>query len=97
LSIENVKHVKRLISDVYAGCDHCDYVPGLNTTDLDTQINHYIKEHGYRLLHIGPESSRDYEHNPVTLTVAVLGNDSPPPIVTRTGTKVVVEDRPGDF
>lgn len=36
---------------------------------LAESINHYINEHGYRMLHVGTETSRDDEMRPVTAGV----------------------------
>ena len=35
-------------------------------------INHYISAHGYKLLHVGQQTSRDSMGNPWQLTVALL-------------------------
>jgi hypothetical protein len=40
---------------------------------LDQQVNHLLEEHGWRLLHVGQETTDDRDGNPWQHTVAVLG------------------------
>ena len=52
-------------------CEHCErFVGGDLFAD---SVNHYIEEHGYKVLHVGAETSRDMEGKPWDMTVAVLG------------------------
>jgi hypothetical protein len=39
-------------------------------------VNHYIEQHGYRLLHIGTETTDDSKANPWHCTIAVLGKET---------------------
>jgi hypothetical protein len=41
-------------------------------------INHYIEQHGYRLLHLGEESGPAEDGKIWHYTVAILGHDHPP-------------------
>jgi hypothetical protein len=56
---------------VLAGPEHCDFRIGLD--NFAESINHYINDHGYKILHVGQESSWDSEGSPWQSTVAVLG------------------------
>ena len=66
---EGIGSVVHLNTQNDMDCIHCDQVEHL----LDAAINHYIKAHGYRLLHVGQETSYDDDANPWYMTAAVLG------------------------
>jgi hypothetical protein len=68
---EGITHVVSLSTDEGKGCEHCDTQVG--SEDFTGSINHYIEQHGYKLLFIGQESSRDYEGNPWQIIVAIVG------------------------
>lgn len=67
-----VQKVARLSSNVGQKCNHCSERVGLEK--LAESINHYIQRHGYKLLHVGQETSHDADGHPWHSTVAVLGN-----------------------
>ena len=67
---EGVNHVVHISNDESKSCEHCDFRAG---SDLAESINHYIDAHGYKLLHVGQETSRDNMGNPWQIKVAVLG------------------------
>ena len=75
--MQDVKHTVALSSDVARGCDHCDEMIGENVT---ASINHFIQVHGYRLLNVGTETTRDSDGNLRHSTVAILGHQDPPPL-----------------
>ena len=54
-----------------ADCEHCGCRIGQG--DLAELINHYLTQHGYRLLHTGTETSDDLDGRPWHSTVAVPG------------------------
>ena len=68
--MQDVKRTVKLSSDVTQGCDHCDEMLGEGVTG---SINHFIEVHGYRLLNVGTETSRDRDGNIRHTTVAILG------------------------
>lgn len=68
---ESVNHVVHISTDEGKGCKHCDF--SIGTDNFSESINHYISDHGYKLLHVGQETSRDNRGNPFQLTVAVVG------------------------
>ena len=78
MSIETVARTTKVSTDVSGMCEHCEF--SISSDDLPGAINHYISEHGYRLLHVGTETTHDSEHQPWHTTIAVLGTDQPPPI-----------------
>lgn len=68
---KNITHVVELKSDIGVYCKHCDRK--VSADDLAGSINHYIKEHAYKLLHIGSDTSRDDQGLPWHSTIAILG------------------------
>lgn len=68
---ENINHVVHISTDENKGCEHCTFRIG--SENFAESINHYITDHGYRLLHVGQETSLDSRGNPFQLTVAILG------------------------
>jgi len=67
---EGIKHIVYISNDEGKSCEHCSFRLG---SDLAASINHYINDHGYKILHTGQESSRDDNGNPWQITVALLG------------------------
>lgn len=65
------KHVVHITTDVSKGCEHCHFTIGSDR--LAESINHYISEHGYKLLHVGQETTSDQDGKPWHTTAAVLG------------------------
>jgi hypothetical protein len=68
---KNVKHVVYISTNIGTGCDHCRTSIGLDKFAEST--NHYIEQHGYKLLHVGTETGYDSDAKPWHSTVAVLG------------------------
>ena len=68
---EDVTHVVNISTNVGKGCEHCDELIGMDS--FTESINHYIKKHGYKLLHVGTETSADSVGKPWHSVVAVLG------------------------
>jgi hypothetical protein len=80
-NIQDVKHTVEVSSDVGRGCEHCDYRIGYqdpNTKDLAHSINHYMEQHGYRLLHVGTRTAESPDGKLWHITTAILGHDNPP-------------------
>jgi hypothetical protein len=67
---EGINNVIRLSTRYTLQCDYCTFrVAGECITEM---INHYIQEHGFKLLHVGTETTLGTE--PLFYaTVAVLG------------------------
>jgi hypothetical protein len=68
---EGIQHVVHISTNIGTGCEQCGEPIGLE--HFAESINHYIKRHGYKLLHVGAETTDDYEGKPWHITVAVLG------------------------
>lgn len=67
---EDVKHVVQISTDTMTGCEHCNEKIGHER--FAESINHYIEQHGYKLLHVGTETTHGDE-GPWHSTVAILG------------------------
>lgn len=65
-SYEGVKHVVRITTHDGTSCEHCNHPIG--SDNFTESINHYIEQHGYKLLHVGSETGAN-----LTMTVAMLG------------------------
>jgi hypothetical protein len=72
---DEIEHVVKLSTNRGGHCKHCDFKlhSFADVDNLADAINHYIAEHGYRLLHVGTETDRDDEELTWHSTVAVLG------------------------
>ncbi|OGO02667.1 MAG: hypothetical protein A2Y59_06380 [Chloroflexi bacterium RBG_13_52_14] len=63
---EGIKHIARITTNFEDTCEHCKE----HFIDPATATNHYIKEHGYKILYIGPESDiSGMEHYHWTVTI----------------------------
>ncbi len=69
---QGVKHVVHISTDVVSPCEHCGKWDRIDI-GLDERVNHYVKQHGYKLLHVGTETSHDDKGNPWHSTVVVVG------------------------
>jgi hypothetical protein len=82
--MEGVKRTTTISSNIGRSCEHCDEwvgIPmGAGSDDITDSINHYITAHGYRLLHVGTQTSHDRDGKLWHSTIAVLGHDNPPPL-----------------
>jgi hypothetical protein len=71
----DVKEVIEVSSNELKQCPHypAAFKFSAPETPLDERINHFIKQHGYKLLHVGQQTTSDADSNPWQTTVAVLG------------------------
>jgi hypothetical protein len=77
---QTIRRTVEISSNISQGCDHCNQFVGggLGDGSLATSINHYIEQHGYKLLHVGTQTNHDNDGKPWHNTIAVLGHDNPP-------------------
>lgn len=68
---QEVQRIVHISTSVGTGCQHCQFSIGLD--NFAESINHYIEQHGYKLLHVGAETSHDIDGKPWHGTIAVLG------------------------
>jgi len=64
-------HIVHAVTHMRKSCPHCRKI----FNDFDEDVNHYIKEHGYKLLHVGTETQNDNEGRLWQSTAAVLGRE----------------------
>lgn len=69
--MQETKNVVTVSTNIGTTCSECDFL--IKSEEFDKNVNHYINEHGYTLLHVGTETGRDYEGAIYHSTVAVLG------------------------
>jgi hypothetical protein len=64
--MQDVKKTVQVSSNIVKACEHC-------ADNVSAQINHYIGHHGYKLLHVGSETSHADNGGLWHSTVAILG------------------------
>lgn len=68
---KGINHIIHVSTNVITGCDYCSFAIGGD--NFSESVNHYIEKHGYKLLHIGTETSTDVDGKPWHSSVAILG------------------------
>ena len=81
-AMNEVRQIKQLFSDIIEGCpvDGCKGPErdGFYSDDhLTYDTNHLIAAHGWVVLHVGQETTRDGDGNPWHRTTIVLGEPAP--------------------
>ena len=70
--MENINKVIHVSANELTSCKFC--IDPVVNNDFEGTINHYITHHGYKLLHVGTETTYSTTHNGLWhSTVAVLG------------------------
>jgi hypothetical protein len=69
--MKDIDQIVKISTDIGTGCKHCGESIGLDR--FEESVNHYIKAHNYKLLHVGQETTYSQEGSPWHSTVAVLG------------------------
>jgi len=70
--MENVNSIVTINTNITTGCKHCQTQIG-GPENFAESVNHYISEHGYKIIHIGSETTPSMDGSPWHTTVAVLG------------------------
>jgi tRNA U54 and U55 pseudouridine synthase Pus10 len=75
MALDTIDHIVHI--DTYTGfpCGICRKMVGGDLNDFEESVNHYLKEHGYKLLHVGQETGSDGEGNLWQKTAAVVGKE----------------------
>jgi hypothetical protein len=78
----DAKRTTLISSNIGRGCEHCGEFLGSvgENTDVSESVNHYVEKHGYKLLHVGAETTHGSDGKPWHTTIAILGHDNPPAI-----------------
>lgn len=71
MKLEAVEKIKVVSSNIYTACEHGCNLP-YNGESFEANVNHYLQDHRYTLLHIGQESMPDQEGKTYHSTIAVL-------------------------
>ncbi len=74
MSLQRTKRIVRVSSNVIEGCEHCDQIIGGDERFVES-VSHYLNAHGYKLLHIGAETTTDRDERPSHTTIAILGSN----------------------
>ena len=77
MALHDIRKTVTIDSSGVLQCEECGALltTDFSEADIALQINHYL-EHGYELLHVGQQTSRDSTGSPCQRTVAVLGKHS---------------------
>ena len=75
---DGIRHIVHISTDIGMHCEHCGV--SFDHEKIAESINHYIEQHGYRLLNVGPETIYDADGNRWYTTAAVLGVEKILPI-----------------
>jgi hypothetical protein len=70
----NIGRVVHISTSTVARCHFCEKVIG-GSDNFESSTEHYMTQHGFRILHIGTETSRTPNGELWHSTVAVLGLD----------------------
>ncbi len=65
------KHIVQISTGNSNGCEICHFHKPVD--GFSKMVNHYIEEHGYKLLHVGTETDLGPNDVPWHNTVAVVG------------------------
>jgi len=69
---DGVGKVVEVSTNIGSGCADCGtWLDG--SEKFSESINHYIQQHGYRLLHVGGDTTHGNDGTPWHNTLAVLG------------------------
>lgn len=71
MDLQSVNEIKVISTNIHETCKHGCTLPYAGEF-FESNVNHYIQEHGYKILHVGQESTSDNEGKPYHSTIAVL-------------------------
>ena len=70
---DGITRVIRIASDSSTSCPICSHHFSFDDMMFQLQVNHFLQEHDFRLLHVGQETGRDHKGDETDITVAVVG------------------------
>lgn len=70
--LHDIAQVVHISSNVTMGCPVCTKFT-LRAENWQDSVNHFLKTHGWKLLHVGSEWSEDMKGESIHFTVAVVG------------------------
>lgn len=71
MDLQSVNEIKVISTSIHELCKHGCTLP-YGGEFFESNVNHYIQYHGYKILHIGQESTPDDEGKSYHSTIAVL-------------------------
>jgi hypothetical protein len=68
------KQVFQISTNIWKNCPECSNMPhsAIGDDEIDERVNHVL-QHGYKLLHVGQQTSEDSQGRIWQTTVAILG------------------------
>ena len=73
-NFSGVKGIVEVSSDISQRCELCDF--HIEHDKFSEAVNHYISQHGLRVLFVGNRTVRDNDDNPCDTSIAILGSDA---------------------
>jgi hypothetical protein len=73
-TMENISEVAQVYSDIEAPCPMCRDFSSSGSDYFAEHVNHLLS-HGYRLLHVGQDTTWSNDGAPIQRTTAVLGRN----------------------
>jgi hypothetical protein len=65
------QHIVHISTNITNSCEHC--ATSVGGEKFAEAVNHYVEQHGYKVLHVGTETIPDMNGGPWHTTVAVVG------------------------
>lgn len=96
---EGVNHVVEVNSDIGTACKICDFwLDGAK--EFTKSVNHYMTEHGYKLLHVGTQTTESSKGEPWHATIAIMGkkltNTDKKALLQKEVPKISIKFKPGE-
>lgn len=66
-----ISHAVHISTNTATGCKHCRF--SIDGKRFEESVNHYVEEHGYKVLHIVTETDRDFLGQSRRYSLAVVG------------------------
>ena len=67
----DARYLVQVDGNTSTGCEYCDY--RIDAERFPDGANHYIQEHGMRVIGAGQQTSRDYDGHPYHFPFVLLG------------------------
>lgn len=77
MSDPSPRHLIQVDGNTSTGCQFCKY--SIDSRRFPDGANHYLQQHGMRVIGAGQQTSRDYDGQPYSYPFVLLGGDEIPP------------------
>lgn len=72
--MQKTQRTVQISSNIIGTCEVCQKSVRGNIEELiHEEINHYLQAHGFKLLHVGTQTTEDRDGKPWHTTVAIVG------------------------